>query len=178
MCHRVALRAPMSGGLGGGANVRSRAPAGTTQPGILWAVGVNQRRGRWARLAGLRDAPQENRLDPAVGLVVRLLIEAVVFALLLANAVSLLGHAIRHAEYFQRFPNGGYFRSAAPTYSAAIAALLLGPVLQVVVFGGTFALLRRRRRTTMRALRIASWWLIPLDLVVVLFVYAASRAVP
>jgi len=30
----------------------------------------------------------------------------------------------------------------------------------------------------MRALRIASWWLIPLDLVVVLFVYAASRAVP
>jgi hypothetical protein len=141
-------------------------------------VGLDQRPSRWARLGALRDSPQENRLDPAVGLVIRLLIEAVVFALLLANAASLLSHAVRHAEYFQRFPNGGYFRSDAPTHPVAIAALLLGPVLQVVVFGGTFALLRRRGRTTMRALRTTSWWLLALDLVVVLVVYAASSAVP
>jgi hypothetical protein len=141
-------------------------------------VGVDQQRGRWARLAALRDAPQGNRFDPAVGLVVRLLLEAAVFAFLVAGAVSLLDHAIRHAEYFQRFPNGGYFRGDAPTYPAALAALLLGPVLQVTVFGGTFALLRGRGRTILRALRTASWWLFALDVVVVLFVYAASSAVP
>jgi hypothetical protein len=108
-------------------------------------------------------------------LIVRLVLAATLFALVTAGAFWELEHAIRHVGEVWHFDNG-YFRGDSPTYCDVVFAFLIGPITQVVIFAGVICVSQRWGRDRQRSLSVASWWLLVLDAVLALFVYAVSAA--
>jgi hypothetical protein len=98
-----------------------------------------------------------------VGLIVRTVLVAAVFVIMLVIAVVTMDHAIRHAGYLRTFSNGDYSKSGPPGLGEAIGFLLIGPVLQVVVFGILFALISRKRPRLVAWLSPVSWIMLAFD---------------
>ena len=98
-----------------------------------------------------------------VGVIVRTVLVVAVFVIVLVIAVVTMDHAIRHAGYLRTFSNGDYSKSGSPSLGDAVGFLLIGPVLQVVVFGIFFALVSRKRPRLIAWLSPVSWAMLAFD---------------
>lgn len=94
------------------------------------------------------------------------------FLALLYFAVDTLVRAIQHRGYYFSFRGStGFGSSSAPPPSLGDAAWVfaLGPGLQLAV-AALVAIGVRRRPSLMVRLRVITWWLLALDIALVLFV--------
>ena len=111
---------------------------------------------------------------------VGLAVVASVFLLLVYFAAETLDHAIRHRGYYSSFHDAGSsgFSSApAPTYGDAGWFFLLGPGLQLGLFGLFVALASAsRRRSWRRRLGITAVAMLMVDLLLVFVIFAIAEA--
>jgi hypothetical protein len=119
----------------------------------------------------LRAAPRRW----SVGFVIRLAVVAVVFVVTAYIAVDLLVRAVGGIGYYQS-SSSFTFSAPAPTLGDAGWAFLLGPGIQFAVAGLAAAVLWRRRPSWIGRLRAITWWLLALDVIVILVIYSAAEA--
>jgi hypothetical protein len=125
--------------------------------------------------------PAADRTDRAwsAGFAVRLGVVTSIFVSLLMVGIQTLDKAIRHADYFYSFHDStsfGTWTSPPPTLGDAGWAFLLGPGMQLALFGLLSRLMVRRRPSWVRRLRAITWWMLALDGVVLVVILGMAQA--